>query len=558
MRAVLLFLHIFSLSLAAQTESQISGKLLGYDGSPMRLAHVHLIKEYGSAPLLSHEVKPDGSFHISTSVKGPHFLQFTGVSHRQKLVPLLIEEPLKLELNVRLSTNTIVDTFENVKVLGNFNNFKVQSAREMEKLQDGTYSLELETDQPTLEYQLAGVEKAGRTIDGTDSESYKYDGDGDYSSIKKVVGGKVRVLFDPKKLVRSETTAKVDFSEAEGKEARFYSFYSEVDEQRRNLRDYLQKFKKGEEDLQEIFDWITWYQSFQSKVIKEQDPTISAYLVLSSRDLNFDHSIARTMLQIIDMRKIPSTSPAWSMLPSSLLYTLDFPYSGEKEQQMVEKILDTHSDSELKATLLFGLLNRARYSKRPEKERTYYERMVKEYPGHRLTRRAKMEFSPDKNITVGKNVPEFSLASMENPQVKYSPKSFGGKYVLLDFWATWCPPCIAEMKYLHKSFERFGKRNFSILSISLDQDSKDVNEFRRDLWKMPWNHSFLENGFQNELAERFEVTGIPATVLIDDKGKIVATGSDLKGDNLIQTLEKFLGNQKPPPVPRRSLRRARR
>jgi hypothetical protein len=61
---------------------------------------------------------------------------------------------------------------------------------------------------------------------------------------------------------------------------------------------------------------------------------------------------------------------------------------------------------------------------------------------------------------------------------------------------------------------------------------------------MPWLHGFLENGFENALSKRFEVVGIPKPIFVDDKGNIIATESDLRGENLDKTLAKHLDEPK--------------
>jgi len=112
----------------------------------------------------------------------------------------------------------------------------------------------------------------------------------------------------------------------------------------------------------------------------------------------------------------------------------------------------------------------------------------------------------------------------------------------VDFWATWCPPCRAELPGVHKAWERFKGKNFEILSLSFDRKLEDIAPFRaKPGMPMPWKHAFIENGFKHPIADAYGVVGIPKPLLIGPDGKIVATDAKLRGENLEKTLEQFLG-----------------
>ena len=90
---------------------------------------------------------------------------------------------MKIDLNVRLKAYDYRDTFGEVKIIGDFNDFSSKSAKAMEKRPDGTYFAKFATTANRFAYQLLGVAKSGGSINGTQSEDYVYDGGGDYRSV---------------------------------------------------------------------------------------------------------------------------------------------------------------------------------------------------------------------------------------------------------------------------------------------------------------------------------------------------------------------------------------
>lgn len=115
--------------------------------------------------------------------------------------------------------------------------------------------------------------------------------------------------------------------------------------------------------------------------------------------------------------------------------------------------------------------------------------------------------------------------------------SYRGKWVLLEFWASWCGPCRAENPLLVATYQSFKDKNFTILAVSLDKSGED---WKKAIEKdgLPWIHVSELNGDENTAALTYGVNGIPDNVLIDPTGKIVARG--LRGEGLRKWLEERL------------------
>jgi len=150
----------------------------------------------------------------------------------------------------------------------------------------------------------------------------------------------------------------------------------------------------------------------------------------------------------------------------------------------------------------------------------------------------------------GAVAPEIEATTLDGAPL--SLKDFAGKYVLLDFWATWCGPCLAEIPNLQDAHDTFGKdERFAILSLSIDETIDEPRKFQ-ETRKLPWSQGFLKGEFDGPKA--YGVRAIPAFVLIGPDGKIVARG--MRGEEIkkavAEALEKTPGPHIPPNPPAES------
>jgi peroxiredoxin len=150
------------------------------------------------------------------------------------------------------------------------------------------------------------------------------------------------------------------------------------------------------------------------------------------------------------------------------------------------------------------------------------------FPGHQALAELKKKQR-------SRQAPDFSMSDTSGKAVALS--SFRGKYVLVDFWASWCGPCRDENPNVVSAFNRFKEKNFTILGVSLDKNRAAwLQAIQHD--QLTWNHVSDLQYWNNAAATLYEVRSIPYNILIDPQGNII--GEDLRGQDLHKALEKVL------------------
>jgi peroxiredoxin len=142
------------------------------------------------------------------------------------------------------------------------------------------------------------------------------------------------------------------------------------------------------------------------------------------------------------------------------------------------------------------------------------------------------------SLVKGSKFPDFEAKDLAGQPISLA--KFKGKVVLLDFWATWCGPCIGELPNVKQAYEKHHARGFEIVGISLDSQENKLTSFLKQE-NMTWPQIFDGKGWQSALAQKYGINSIPATYLLDGEGTIIA--SNLRGPALEQAVAAALAGK---------------
>ncbi|MDO5522536.1 MAG: TlpA disulfide reductase family protein [Bacteroidia bacterium] len=224
----------------------------------------------------------------------------------------------------------------------------------------------------------------------------------------------------------------------------------------------------------------------------------------------------------------------------------------DEKAKAVMKIQDDHfrrllEGNEPTLTKLFALNQSQDWRGYPiEKRLELLDTYEKELGKHELIDEYRQYLTTEEELTaaaetvaVGQPFINIAAQTRDKETVELARVVSENEYTLLDFWASWCGPCRAEMPHLKKEYEKYKDKGFEIYAISLDDKESDWLK-ALDEENTPWINVHNAEGFNGEVVKLYGIQGIPSAFLIDKEGTIVASNDDVRGDDLATLLESLL------------------
>lgn len=516
--------------LVANTNVAMIGSVLDHSGKRApAVAHIHV-------HTLSDKVVFEGTADVGGKILIPRVdamkseevleVDITAPDHaRRSLVIAVSEAPVHLD--IQLGTYEMLSDLSEVLIQVDGSS---RNTIAMTKGGDGKFSTTVTAPDGEHRYQIFNSAK-NRGVNGTTLGSFVYDGDGDYASTFRVTGGNAVIEFDPAKRPPSNARARLAFGKKSNASAALTAIADELDASMEKTQEEAMELMKSKGDPRAVFDKnrTALYESLVATASAATDPLVRNYAWINAFGLREEPKPERQKAAEALLAAVPPESSLWAA--SAFAFGNVIRTAGGDRSVMKQKFVEQQASDEAVAALLVedlraaqddlpraraivGLLNAPRFAKL-------------------ASVRAGMFLDPDRKNAPGRPVAPFEVKRLNANGVDaaktFTVSSFKGDLLLIDVWASWCAPCIAEMPAMHDLYAKWGTRKgkkLRILSISVDDEPTAALKVRKT-FPMPWDHGFAGKE-ERAIREALGWVGIPFYLLIDEKGLVIASGPPVR------------------------------
>lgn len=491
----------------------------------------------------------DGAFELRAPRAGLFRLQLAGPLHGQKEALILADRPQTISIRAQLTAPEYSGDSANLRLSTSDAKSPLNNTA-LVRQPDGTFTAEIESEMPELLLAVNGLLKNAPPLALPGAAEYRCMDNLHCYAVAHPSAGKLLVVFNPKLLVRTTEPSWVRYGDPDLPAAVAGSILDRAEEfnTARRLARQETALKSGKALNQVAIEPPPAERV--NGVIREIDrdrvplvrqARLFEYLLLVFLEAPADRTLVRRALD-----ELTPASPLWALnfgnvAGAAFLATGD----PEKYVDYALKIVDAQPTKALKATAAAGIIAAYGSSGRTAAATSLIAKARAELGDLPNVKRILAQYGAERRIQTGKAVPAFRAPSLDNPALIYTEASLKGKVYLIDFWATWCMPCITEIPGLTRLYEKYRKHGFEILSYSIDSKADLVRQFRKGRFPMPWLHAIDPElrEIESPMAKDFEVLSIPRPVLVDATGTVIATDQECRGSKLEGLLKRLLPAQ---------------
>ena len=535
----ILFFTFFILFIQNNYSQSITGTLTSCDNTQLKRADIQILSNAPVFPkpiIKTINISQNGGFKIQFENPGFYKIRFCGVDHQPFEIPFFINDTANINVEIKIVPN-YVDEIKELKIIGDFNNFSWgKSAIKMVKDDGDNYVSEIKAISDTLAYQILGISNNNHSVNYSQADYFILDDGGDYLSVLRTKKDTIVTIKVYKMNIVSPNCQPAVVFKNENSITKFvYSLIEDINKRQSLQKKSFDEFVKNEGDKTKYnYDWANDVEELKSLSLKSPKENKAFYYwaiaeLTGRSDTTINNQILKTF---------PENSPVWSISPNLIQRIISI-YSKEEQLEYFIKFIDSNNDETIKPIILQNLLGIADELNKNDIVSKYYKLFVSKYSDSRFYELVKNRYSPERKIQVGEKVPQFSFFSIDDSTIVLDNDKIRGKIYLIDFWATWCGPCIGEMEYIHKAYKKYKSKGLNIISVSLDFKLENMIKFRNEKWPLPWFNTFLEYDPNSQIIKDFELISIPKPILVDATGIIIGTDMQLRGDRLDITLKKL-------------------
>jgi thiol-disulfide isomerase/thioredoxin len=429
----------------------------------------------------------------------------------------------------------------------------------MNKTESNTFVWEGELDSVAVAYQVLFNDNTSQ-YDNSNQTEWEYDHAGDYLNIIKSDDKKYRIEINPEKYRKYGNILQRVLTKGNWVNSPVNEQYAEIREllpyeNVSNLApSYYYLVKRGndavlqgmtEQQIQaqakEVMKMLDNYSSIADSLTKSiKSPYLNDYVRLINYELKTVKEENDFQEAISIMNEIQELPFYFFDFPANITFMAEFKNEPDANMELIKKVIDKSKDKRNSTLIEYNLyytLSRNDMYKNKYKEMMIEgaEKMLKTDNIDGWIKRSAPSLVQSLQIADMEYAPDFTFTDVNGKQ--HSLSDYKGKWVLVDFWGTWCGPCRGETPFLVETYEEFKNNNFEIISISTDRAVSEVTEYMKE-HNMNWVNTIELDGYADGIVEKYGVSSFPTLHLITPDGKFdkSVTEMDLRGNALKQTI----------------------